>query len=141
MFSCYIFFLTVANFSINEENSTLDVDEIDGVAIICLELVSDVQLDYNINIELTLAEDMASNLTDFDANFLFISGSENGTIVCDQLVISDNIIENREEFVLKSTSISPSNSDITFTTLQSTILAINDSSVDDQFNLQSQGVH
>ena len=106
------------------------------MATICLELVSDVQLEYDISIELSFVEEGASNLTDFNANsstltYLFISGSENGTIECDQaVVVSDDIIENREEFVLQSTSISPINSDINFTPSQGNVLAINDSPTD-----------
>lgn len=95
---------TVAVFSIGQQ-STFILNEQDGEATVCVQLISSVLLDRDISLELLPAADGTASRTDFDGSpltYTFLPGNSTGYFVCNTIGIAqDGILENIEEFTIQ----------------------------------------
>lgn len=91
----------VAEFSFNQ--STFSLNEQDGEFIICVELLSEVTLDREIDLEFLFGNVSAapSDLINSNLTFTFPIGSQSGHTECNTVGVNeDGIVEDREEFVI-----------------------------------------
>ena len=96
-----IIFLAVAVFSLNQTSYTINED--DAILTICVDLISLITLDRDISLQLVF-EDPVSSASDFNStelSYVFSSGSNGSTSVCEEVSITqDLIVEDEEVFVI-----------------------------------------
>ena len=126
----------VAIFSINEVETTFEVDEQDEYATVCVEHLSSVQLRRDNTLELLLFNIGSASSSDFDDSTLLYtlpSGTTTGAIVCNAIEITnDGIVEDTENFFIHLRS-NPSAEDVDIEQANATI-TIRDSVEDSKWH-------
>ena len=124
----YLFPLNaVAAFAINLTASTLVVDEVEGGAIICVEIITGL-LGRDVDLELSVLASGTADFSDFSNStlpFVFTTGSGPGTRVCDTVIIStDQVVEDAEDFSVELASASPVAMDVNITNSDAVVTII-----------------
>lgn len=105
------------------------MEEQEGAATVCVELISSVLLDRIITLVLQPTADSTASWNDFDGSnltYIFFTGSGTGAFTCNMVGITeDGILENTEEFSVQLMS-NDLTEDVSITQ-ESAIISITDS--------------